>query len=162
MSDRNIKMDKYTEDLINKFSNIINTLYFQGYIKDIDAQIQDTLQKIRILIEDTIKEKKEMSIKIDAYRYFIENRIDDISNMPYIISKYSMGRIIKEHYIDIVQPIFEALDNNYCSKNKIKEKIKELNQDCLKCKFRGEICNELCKNNQCVTNAITKSLKSLL
>lgn len=55
-----MSLNKYNKDFIldlySKLCVITNTLYFQGYIKDPTAEIQDTLQKIRVLLEELIEE----------------------------------------------------------------------------------------------------------
>lgn len=53
-------------------------------------------------------------------------------------------------------------ERKFISENKIKAKIKEIKNDCRKCRFKREICKELNHNNQCVQGESIKVLQSLL
>lgn len=56
----------------------------------------------------------------------------------------------------------EELLRTSISKDKIKAKIEKVNNDCKKCRFKGEICKELCKNNQCTQGTMKQVLQELL
>lgn len=56
----------------------------------------------------------------------------------------------------------ERIYPNHISKDKIRAKIKELKNDCKKCRYKGEICKDLNNHNCCVQGLALKSLKELL
>lgn len=62
----------------------------------------------------------------------------------------------KKFYQEVIDEVNETW------KDKIKAKIEEIKNDCRKCRFKGEICEELNQNNQCVQGECIKVLQSLL
>lgn len=62
------------------------------------------------------------------------------------------------------QIIYEAMKNKINNEwiIKIKAKIENVYNDCKKCRFKGEICKELCKNNNCTQGTMIQVLQDLL
>lgn len=85
------------------------------------------------------------------------NTLERIDRIDYqeLKEKYTIHLTDKQY-----RYVIDAAQNEI--KDKIKEKIEENNRSCLKCRYRGEICNDLCKNKQCVTNEVNKILKAII
>lgn len=60
------------------------------------------------------------------------------------------------------QELCAFYSKDYIAKSKIKAKIDEINNECKKCRFKGEICETLNKNNQCVQGIMKQYLQELL
>lgn len=54
------------------------------------------------------------------------------------------------------------IKSNYIPKSKIKEKIEDLDLECEKCRFSGQICEEFLTNNQCTIIKCKTILNQLL
>ena len=65
-----------SEEIENEFANIINTLYLQGFIKDVDGRTSNALKAMRKLYN---QQKQELEKNKDLDDYFISK--DKIKNM---------------------------------------------------------------------------------
>ena len=52
--------------------------------------------------------------------------------------------------------------DNLIPKSKIIKKLNNIEKECSLCDYKGTFCEKLCKNNQCVPNAVKTMLKELL
>lgn len=130
----------------HKDKDFIGRLYYKN------KPVEDILSVLLNLIEKQQKEIKDLKEK---------NEI--LTNITYLYNSYEVNNENKIIVAD--KEYFDSglFVKRYISKDKVKEKIKDIDSSCeLVCRFRNSFCEELCRNQQCITNEIRKVLKELL
>ena len=85
-----------------------------------------------------------------------------VINLGCLLSEHATKPKDKNLYIDIVHSFLNTIDFYYIPKNKIENKIKELENTCKDCQFRRDLCRELGANKQCTAQLTIKNLKDLM
>lgn len=121
-------------------------------------------EQIEILLNLIEKQQKEIEeLKKDKLELINKNHVVHLKDVEKELREMKKVIDTKNAEIECLNVIHESYkENNFISKDKIKAKIEEIKNDCRKCRFKEEICEELNQNNQCVQGECIKVLQSLL
>lgn len=119
------------EQIISDITNIINSLYLQGFIKDNEGQVSEKLKDFLALYQRTRVENqklsKELTIKIcneveakvfEEMRTELKQEKEKNKELREELDRQINTRIINEEFVE----------KNFISKDEIREKIKELEE----------------------------------
>lgn len=114
--------------------------------------------------EEIIENINEMIELIDDECYI--SIPEDIESIKGLLDLYNKEKeqleLTRRDNAIIVSRIEKNVEKNYISNDKIKDKIEEIKNLCINCRFRESFCSDLKRNRQCVTNEVIIVLEDIL
>lgn len=166
MKENSIKEDmKILEGIIKGDEDCINAIYSQMNVKnDNDEDIQyykKEIQSIKNIVDNYLKEKARADKLEKEYSAMLTKLDENECNYKRVLKENEELKKYKEYYSSARQ----LVDNNYIQKQKVKEVIKELEDNIYRIKKQysngGENCNTVYLENLAQVKILKQILKEV-